>query len=129
MAKVLDKKVAPKTTPKKRATTIKKVEAVAVEPEIPVLMKPSEPKVKRKGLARTMSDMEILFHTSAGSTMLIAIINGMNGGLVYVTMLLLTMACVTEMFVMVLRDYSEVNTQVVKYKEMIKLLRKKKNVS
>ncbi len=134
MAKVTNKPVAPKATPKKSVATKKvapkKVAAVVAEPEIPILMRPSVAKVKKQRKPmRRMSDMEILFHTNSSSAVLIAFANGLNGGLVATTMLLLTMAFVTEIMAVALRDYTDVNLQMAKYKQMLKLIRKKNNVN
>jgi hypothetical protein len=129
MAKVTNKPVAPKATPKKSVAT-KKVAAVVAEPEIPILMRPSVAKVKKQRKPmRRMSDMEILFHTNSSSAVLIAFANGLNGGLVATTMLLLIMAFVTEIMAVALRDYTDVNLQMAKYKQMLKLIRKKNNVN
>jgi hypothetical protein len=82
----------------------------------------------KKNLKR-VSDMEILFHLNAGSATLIAFINAFNGGLVVVTMLAMTMAFVTEIFVMMLRDYSEINNEMAKYRAILKAKRNRKKSS
>lgn len=121
MAKVLDKKVAPKAVTKKVKAKVAEpvVPVVTVEPEIPVLMRPSVAKPK-KAKRKPISDLEILFHLNATSAVVIAFINAFNGGLVVVTMLAMTMAFVTEIFVMAVRDYSEFHSQMAKYKEILK---------
>lgn len=91
---------------------------VFAEPKIPVLMRASEPKLKKK--RKVLSDLEILFHVNAVSATLIAFVNALNGGLVAVTMLAMTMAFVTEIFVMALRDYSEATEEVAKYRDILK---------
>jgi hypothetical protein len=121
VAKVLEKKVAPKAVLKKVKAKVAEpvVPVVSVEPEIPVLMRPSVAKPK-KAKRKPISDLEILFHLNATSAVVIAFINAFNGGLAVVTMLAMTMAFVTEIFVMAVRDYSEFHSQMAKYKEILK---------
>jgi len=124
VAKVLEKKVAPKAVTKKVKKVVSKpavpvVPVVIVEPEIPILMRPSVAKPK-KAKRKPPSDLEIIFHLNAGSAVLIAFVNAFNGGLVVVTMLAMTMAFVTEILVMAVRDYSELHNQIAKYKEILK---------
>jgi hypothetical protein len=64
--------------------------------------------------------MELLFRTNSLSAVGIAFINALNGGLVAVTMLLMMMAFVTEIFVMVTRDYSQANEVINKYGNLVK---------
>ena len=122
MAKVPAKKSTPKATVKKRATAPKVVKA-----EIPILMRPSEPKVKKsKRIRKLLTPLEILFRMNSLSAVGIAFINALNGGLVAVTMLLMMVAFVTEIFVMVTRDYSEANEVIHKYSNFVKSKVKKK---
>ena len=122
MAKVPAKKATPKATVKKRATAPKVVKA-----EIPILMRPSEPKVKKpKRIRKLLTPLEILFRMNSLSAVGIAFINALNGGLVAVTMLLMMVAFVTEIFVMVTRDYSEANEVIHKYSNFVKSKVKKK---
>jgi hypothetical protein len=122
MAKVPAKKSTPKATVKKRATAPKVVKA-----EIPILMRPSEPKVKKsKRIRKLLTPLEILFRMNSLSAVGIAFINALNGGLVAVTMLLMMVAFVTEIFVMVTRDYSEANEVIHKYSNFVKAKVKKK---
>ncbi len=122
MAKVPAKKATPKATVKKRATAPKVVKA-----EIPILMRPSEPKVKKpKRIRKLLTPLEILFRMNSLSAVGIAFINALNGGLVVVTMFLMMVAFVTEIFVMVTRDYSEANEVIHKYSNFVKSKVKKK---
>jgi hypothetical protein len=114
-AVVATKKVAPK----------KSVKAEVVAPkvaDIPILMRVTEPKIKKPRFKKSklMTPMELLLRTNSLSAVGIAFLNGLNGGLVAVTMLLMLVAFVTEIFVAVVRDYSEANEQLVKYKNLIK---------
>lgn len=124
MAKVPAKKATPKATVKKRATAPKVVKA-----EIPILMRPYEPKVKKpkkKRIRKLLTPLEILFRMNSLSAVGIAFINALNGGLVAVTMLLMMVAFVTEIFVMVTRDYSQANEVINKYSNFVKAKVKKK---
>ena len=122
MAKVPAKKATPKATVKKQATAPKVVKA-----EIPILMRPSEPKVKKsKRIRKLLTPLEILFRMNSLSAVGIAFINALNGGLVAVTMLLMMVAFVTEIFIMVTRDYSEANEVIHKYSNFVKSKVKKK---
>jgi hypothetical protein len=117
MAKAPTKKavVAPKKSVKPKAVAPK----VA---DIPILMRVTEPKPKKPRFQKSklMTPMELLLRTNSVSAVGIAFLNGLNGGLVAVTMLLMLVAFVTEIFVAVVRDYSEANEQLVKYKNIIK---------
>jgi hypothetical protein len=126
MSKVPANKVAPKATLKKPVATTKKaspkkVAAVAVEPEIPILMRPSVARKKKvKTNKKLMNPLEVLFHLNSTSAVMIAFINALNGGLVVVTMLLMMIAFVTELFVVAMRDYSETNQVIAKYRNLVK---------
>jgi hypothetical protein len=85
--------------------------------------------MKIKNNVSKVSDMEILFHTNAGFAVLIAFVNALNNGLIVITMLAMTMAFVTEIFVMMLRDYSEVNKEMAKYRAILKAKRNRKKLS
>jgi hypothetical protein len=127
--KVPAKKATPKATVKKPATAPKKVAPKVVKAEIPILMRPSEPKVKKpktKRIRKLLTPLEILFRMNSLSAVGIAFINALNGGLVVVTMLLMMIAFVTEIFVMVTRDYSEANEVIHKYSNFVKAKVKKK---
>jgi hypothetical protein len=124
MAKAPTKKAV--VAPKKAVVAPKKsVKAKAVAPkvaDIPILMRPSEPKIKKPRFKKSklMSPMELLFRTNSLSAVGIAFLNALNGGLVVVTMLLMMVAFVTEIFVAVVRDYSGANDKIIKYKNLIK---------
>jgi hypothetical protein len=126
-------KVQVKKSPAKTAKPVKKVvvKPVPVEPEIPILMRPSEVKVKVEKKRKSISDTEVIFHVNAGAAVFMAFINALNGGLVVLTMMLMTMAFVTEVFVMAVRDYSEANKEVAKYRNILKarIEKMKKNVN
>lgn len=127
--KVPAKKATPKATVKKPATAPKKVAPKVVKAEIPILMRPSEPKVKKpkaKRIRKLLTPLEILFRMNSLSAVGIAFINALNGGLVAVTMLLMMVAFVTEIFVMVTRDYSQANEVINKYSNFVKAKVKKK---
>lgn len=133
MSKAPVKKAPVKKTPVKKAPSkkapVKKapVAPKVVKPEIPILMRPSESKLKKaKKHKKFMNPLEVLFHTNSTSAVGIAFINALNGGLVVVTMLLMTIAFVTEMFVIVMRDYSEATDIITKYKNIIKSKVKRK---
>jgi hypothetical protein len=120
-------KVQVKKSPVKKTV----LKAVPTEPEIPILMRPSVAKPKKK--RKPISDLEVLFHVNAASAVLMAFINAFNGGIVVVTMLAMTMAFVTEIFVMAVRDYSGAHEELAKYKAILKSkiekIKKKKNVA
>jgi hypothetical protein len=122
MAKAPTKKsvvASKKVTPKKSV----KEEAVAPKiADVPILMRVTEPKTKKPRFQKSklMSPMELLFRTNSVSAVGIAFLNALNGGLVVVTMLLMLVAFVTEIFVAIVRDYSEANEKIIKYKNLIK---------
>jgi hypothetical protein len=125
--KVPAKKATPKATVKKPATAPKKVAPKVVKAEIPILMRPSEPKVKKpKRIRKLLTPLETLFRMNSLSAVGIAFVNALNGGLVAVTMLLMMIAFVTEIFIMVTRDYSEANEVIHKYSNFVKSKVKKK---
>jgi hypothetical protein len=124
-AVVTSKRVSPKKVAPKKVAPKKSVKAKAVATKIadvPILMKAtnSKPKKSRFKKSNIMSPLEVLFRINSLSAVGLAFINALNGGLVVISMLLMMMAFVTELFIIVVRDYSEANKKIIKYKNLIK---------